>query len=99
MNKVYEMAVDDIHALQEGGIDALQFSNEFSFSLSAESVERDRFRDGIPDRKTSSRRDESALRCKCGLAVRQTVSHSALPQGRSGREAHFPVFIRAISVW
>ena len=31
MNKVYEMAVDDIHALQEGGIDALQFSNEFSF--------------------------------------------------------------------
>ena len=34
MNKVYEMAVDDIHALQEGGIDALQFSNEFSFPIS-----------------------------------------------------------------
>ena len=34
MNKVYEMAVDDIHALQEGGIDALQFSNNLVFLIS-----------------------------------------------------------------
>ena len=31
MEKVYEAALDDITALQEGGIDALHFSNEFSF--------------------------------------------------------------------
>ena len=31
MEKVYEAALADVKALQEGGIDALHFSNEFSF--------------------------------------------------------------------
>lgn len=31
LEKIYEAALADVRALQEGGIDALQFSNEFSF--------------------------------------------------------------------